>query len=105
MSPSIEDFATSLEFNEGEKLVLSCLVSGHPKPAISWFKNHHEISFKAFDRKVLLGQNNSLIIFNLTDKDEAIYSCRASNSKGSAVKETSIKVNGNYLEFVSIKYA
>ena len=100
MSPSIENFAESLEFNEGEKLVLSCVVSGHPKPTISWFKDHHEISFQAFDRKVFLGQNNSLIIFNLTDKDEAIYSCRAINSKGSAVKETRIKVNGNDLEFV-----
>ena len=82
-----------MEFMEGDKLVLPCKVSGYPLPVVTWFKNRHELTFS--EGKIVMNENNSLIIFNLTDKDEAIYSCRASNSKGKAVVREST-VFGNF---------
>ena len=44
----------------------------------------------------MLDANKSLIILNVTDKDQGVYSCRASNSNGKAVvKECNVSINGN----------
>jgi hypothetical protein len=44
----------------------------------------------------MLAANKSLIILNVTDKDQGVYSCRASNSNGKAVvKECNVSINGN----------
>lgn len=86
-----------MEFMEGDKLVLPCKVSGYPVPTVNWFKNRHELTLEGNDEKMLMNENNSLIIFNLTDKDEAIYSCRASNSKGKAVvRESTVFGNSKF---------
>ena len=76
---------------EGDRLILPCKVTGYPVPNVVWFKNRHELALDKSDSRVVINDNNSLTIFNLTDKDEAVYSCRASNSKGKAVvKESTV---------------
>ena len=88
---------------EGDKLILPCKVTGYPMPTVTWFKNRHEFTFDKTNSRVIMNENNSLVIFNLTDKDEAIYSCRASNNKGkAAVKEST--VFGNYFFLNSNEY-
>lgn len=76
-------------------MILSCKVSGYPIPVVSWFKNHHQITFDSNEKRVIISENNSLIILNVTEKDEAIYSCRASSPTGKAVvKECNVYVKG-----------
>jgi hypothetical protein len=67
---------------------------------VTWFKNHREISFDPFDSRVSLAANFSLIIADVLEKDEAIYSCRASSRNGKAVvKESNVIVYGNFQSF------
>lgn len=97
--PIIEEFKHYIELNHGEKLILPCKVSGNPLPTVTWFKNHREISFDPYDvsSRVQLGQNNTLIINNISERDEAIYSCRASSRNGKAVvKESNVVIYGNF---------
>ncbi|CAF0945237.1 unnamed protein product, partial [Brachionus calyciflorus] len=88
----IEEFKISAVLNEGDTLELPCKASGYPIPTITWFKRTEEISFDS--ERIFLSKDNSLIIRNISERDEAVYSCRASNSKGQAVlKESSVTVN------------
>ena len=63
-------------------------------PTITWFKDQHEIVFEAFDGRVLLGENGTLIVGNVGQLDSGVYSCRASSNGKSVVKETKVVVNG-----------
>jgi len=92
---SIEPFPTKIEVFIGSKLVLPCKVSGGvPAIQITWYKNHHELAFEAFNQKIYLGQTNTLVISNLTEEDSGTYSCRASSNDKSLVVETELIVMG-----------
>ncbi len=92
------EFVSRIELLEGDKLLLPCKVIGKPMPNVTWYKNHHEIAFTPFDNRVLFShENNSLIILNVIEKDEAIYSCRAVSRNGKAVvKESNVFINSKY---------
>ena len=94
--PTIDEFSGHLDLESGTNLVLPCKTSGYPVPTVSWFKNHREISFnESHDSRIMLAANKSLLIFNITDKDQGVYSCRASNKNGKAVvKECNVNING-----------
>ena len=50
-----------------------------------------------------MAANNSLTIVNVTEKDGAVYSCRATNAFGKvAVRESTVTVLGNYLACLEI---
>lgn len=95
VAPKIENFNEYTELVEGQTAILSCNVTGNPMPSVIWYKNHHEIQFSETNKRVIKADNNSLIIYNLTDKDEAIYACKAfSNSTKYDIKEGKLIVNG-----------
>lgn len=97
--PIIEEFKDGASVFKGETLVLPCKVSGYPLPTVTWFRNHQEIQFKtqSSTERVRTASNNSLIISDVSDEDEGIYSCRATNSFGKAVvKECNVIVKGKY---------
>lgn len=73
--------------------MLPCKVSGVPLPKVSWFKNRHELVTS--DTRLTVATNNSLVIVNVTEKDGAVYSCRATNAFGKvAVREATVTVLG-----------
>lgn len=77
---------------------MPCKVSGYPSPIVTWFKNQQEISY---DSRVILARNNSLIIANVTERDEGLYSCRASNIDGKAVvKDSTVIVIGKPITLI-----
>lgn len=79
--------------------MLPCKVYGHPEPIVSWFKKYSEItadSLQNSKNRIIIAQNNSLIIHNVTDTDEATYSCRATSGTKAVVKEAIVTVFGKY---------
>jgi len=94
IDPQIEDMPVSVELYKAGRLVLPCKVSGQPAPTISWFKDRHEITFEAFDDRLLLGQDGTLNVGNVSEADAGVYSCRASSLGKSVVKETRVVVKG-----------
>ncbi|RNA30102.1 papilin isoform X1, partial [Brachionus plicatilis] len=92
--PLIEEFKISVELNEGETLELPCKASGYPTPTITWYKGTQEIAFDSSDDRISLSEDSSLIIKNVSELDEAEYSCRASNLKGrDDIKQSKVVVN------------
>ncbi|XP_075418919.1 vascular endothelial growth factor receptor 1 isoform X1 [Tenrec ecaudatus] len=71
---------------------LDCHAKGVPEPQITWFKNNHKIQQEP---GIILGPGSStLFIERVTEKDEGIYHCKATNQKGSVGSSAYLTVQG-----------
>ncbi|KAM6179031.1 vascular endothelial growth factor receptor 1 [Rhynchocyon petersi] len=71
---------------------LDCPAKGVPEPQITWFKNNHKIQQEP---GIILGPGSStLFIERVTEEDEGVYRCRASNRKGSVESSAYLTVQG-----------
>ncbi|XP_069698018.1 hemicentin-1-like isoform X2 [Periplaneta americana] len=82
--PVMADMEELTNFNvtTNETLTLTCNVTGHPHPSISWFKGVTPINKEKWPRITLLDHNRTLIIPNVSTQHKGKYSCLASNMAG-----------------------
>uniref|UniRef100_G3TFJ0 Vascular endothelial growth factor receptor 1 n=1 Tax=Loxodonta africana TaxID=9785 RepID=G3TFJ0_LOXAF len=72
--------------------ILDCHAKGVPEPQITWFKNNHKIQQEP---GIILGPGSStLFIERVTEKDEGVYHCKATNQKGSVESSAYLTVQG-----------
>ncbi|XP_006832106.1 PREDICTED: vascular endothelial growth factor receptor 1 [Chrysochloris asiatica] len=72
--------------------ILDCHAKGVPEPQITWFKNNHKIQQEP---GIILGPGSStLFIERVTEEDEGVYLCKATNQKGSVESSAYLKVQG-----------
>lgn len=86
------------ELFEGSIAVLPCDVPENlGSVEVIWFKNNYQIEFSAYNGRVIKAFNNSLIIYNVTDKDDATYTCKliTDDNLENISKETKLVINGN----------
>ena len=73
---------------EGDSFNLTCnITKGSPEPKIFWFK----------DRHLRLEKNTTLLLANVTDRDEGRYTCKAQNAGGSFTDSTYITVKSKFI--------
>ncbi|XP_005877334.1 PREDICTED: vascular endothelial growth factor receptor 1 [Myotis brandtii] len=71
---------------------LDCHANGIPEPQITWFKNNHKIQQGP---GIILGPGSStLFIERVTEEDEGVYLCKATNQKGSVESSAYLTVQG-----------
>uniref|UniRef100_A0A8P0TLJ7 Vascular endothelial growth factor receptor 1 n=2 Tax=Canis lupus familiaris TaxID=9615 RepID=A0A8P0TLJ7_CANLF len=71
---------------------LDCPATGVPEPEITWFKNNHKIQQEP---GIILGPGSStLFIERVTEEDEGVYHCKATNQKGSVESSAYLTVQG-----------
>ncbi|XP_054986449.1 LOW QUALITY PROTEIN: vascular endothelial growth factor receptor 1 [Sorex araneus] len=71
---------------------LHCQANGVPEPQITWFKNNHQIQQEP---GIILGPGSStLFIERVTEEDEGVYHCKATNQKGSVESSAYLTVQG-----------
>ncbi|XP_044105453.1 vascular endothelial growth factor receptor 1 isoform X1 [Neovison vison] len=71
---------------------LDCHATGVPEPQITWFKNNHKIQQEP---GIILGPGSStLFIERVTEEDEGVYHCKATNQKGSVESSAYLTVQG-----------
>uniref|UniRef100_A0A8C5K3Y8 Vascular endothelial growth factor receptor 1 n=1 Tax=Jaculus jaculus TaxID=51337 RepID=A0A8C5K3Y8_JACJA len=71
---------------------LDCRAGGAPEPQITWFKNNHKIHPEP---GIILGPGNgTLFIERITEEDEGVYRCRATNQKGAVESAAYLTVQG-----------
>ena len=76
---------------EGDSLNLTCeIIGGSPEPKISWFK----------DGEPRLGEKTTLIVANVTDRDEGRYTCKAQNTGGSFTYSINISVKSKFIKIL-----
>ncbi|XP_039110896.1 vascular endothelial growth factor receptor 1 isoform X3 [Hyaena hyaena] len=71
---------------------LDCHATGIPEPQITWFKNNHRIQQEP---GIILGPGSStLFLERVTEEDEGVYRCTATNQKGSVESSAYLTVQG-----------
>lgn len=73
----------------GSNLTLRCQVHGYPVPAITWRKEDVKLNS---NNRVLTKKDGELFIKGLTQSDNGLYSCEASNDFGIDRKQVEISV-------------
>ena len=66
---------TKVSVKRGEQAIISCYVTGDPKPNITWTKDLHVIS-----------HNLTLVIDNASISDSGTYNVNANNGRSASVR-------------------
>ncbi|XP_067357392.1 alpha-protein kinase 3 isoform X1 [Channa argus] len=85
IQPSFETTLKSKAVSENCNVKFTCVVSGYPAPELKWYKDDMEMDRYCGLPKYEIhrnGKTHTLIIYNCTLDDAAIYQASASNTKG-----------------------
>ncbi|XP_037068317.1 contactin-like isoform X2 [Pollicipes pollicipes] len=79
--------------NEGIELTWTCEAFGIPEVTYAWLRNGVVLDPKDFERDPRIKVQDSLLsIKNVTDTDQAMYQCRATNQLGSTYSSGQLRV-------------
>jgi len=85
--PKIKLLSSERDTQEGDSINLTCIIiDGSPEPQISWFK----------DGDLQLKEKTTLILANVTDRDEGTYTCQGQNFGGSFTDSINLTVNSKF---------
>ena len=77
---------------EGDSANLTCkIIQGLPEPQLSWFKNGSLLSKEV---------KTTLILTNVTDRDQGRYTCKAQNAAGSFTDSIYITVKSKCIVII-----
>jgi len=82
-----------VEVEETDSAILSCRVSGAPKPTVEWFKDHEPLPPSRYMKTEYDGRNCRLIFLETKMRDTGIYKCVVKNNCGSASSAAKLTVN------------
>ncbi|XP_067829496.1 alpha-protein kinase 3 [Heptranchias perlo] len=83
--PSFETTLKSHAVSEDTDVKFTCMVTGHPAPEITWYKDEMEMDRYCGLPKYQIfryGKKHSLHLYKCTEDDAAIYQASARNNKG-----------------------
>ncbi|OON14167.1 immunoglobulin I-set domain protein, partial [Opisthorchis viverrini] len=80
--PIIVQPLKNAETTDGEKIKMDCIITGHPPPTVTWYKNGVLLpqSNSLFVRQE--GDKHSLIFYDILLEDQGEYTCVAENPYG-----------------------
>lgn len=79
---------------KGKNVTLDCvLVQGNPKPTVHWLARGQELMK---DNHFVIESASKVVITNIQEEHEGVYTCLASNVAGNSTSVVSINVQGGY---------
>lgn len=95
--PNLEPLSeTWYEVDDGNEVVFTSKVKGHPKPKVTWFKDDVRLRGDARLKCSENGNEHMLTISRTITSDAGLYRCTASSPAGNASVEFELVVNGRY---------
>ncbi|XP_039982500.1 vascular endothelial growth factor receptor 1 isoform X2 [Xiphias gladius] len=89
--PVLRKNLTDCTVNVSSSVTLSCPSQGVPHPTITWYKDEHALSQGS--GIVISPEDGTLHIDRITVEDQGLYTCQATNERGSAESSAYIWVN------------
>uniref|UniRef100_A0A7N9AW57 receptor protein-tyrosine kinase n=1 Tax=Mastacembelus armatus TaxID=205130 RepID=A0A7N9AW57_9TELE len=89
--PVLLNNLTDYTVNISSSVTLSCHSEGVPPPTITWYKDEHALS--PGSGIVISPEDGTLHIDRITMEDQGLYTCQATNDRGSAESSAYIWVN------------
>ncbi|KAI3379405.1 hypothetical protein SNEBB_010472 [Seison nebaliae] len=90
--PKFSQHLTSRTINEGEEMILSCVVTGNPTPEIVWLRNDKEVPDNPDFKRVHNGNEYQLIVNEVFPEDTGVFSCEAYNPIGALMSSCIINI-------------
>uniref|UniRef100_A0A4W6DRC4 receptor protein-tyrosine kinase n=1 Tax=Lates calcarifer TaxID=8187 RepID=A0A4W6DRC4_LATCA len=90
--PVLRNNLTDCTVNVSSSVTLSCPSQGIPPPTITWYKDEHALSQGS--GIVISPEDGTLHIDRITVEDQGLYTCQATNERGSAESSAYIWVTG-----------
>ncbi|KAM4606155.1 vascular endothelial growth factor receptor 1 [Polymixia lowei] len=90
-SPVLLQNLTDYRVNISSSVTLSCPAHGIPLPIITWYKNERTLSQGS--GIVIIPEGGTLHIDRITVEDQGLYTCQATNEKGTVESSAYIWVN------------
>ncbi|XP_073459450.1 opioid-binding protein/cell adhesion molecule homolog isoform X2 [Aquarana catesbeiana] len=91
--PKILNISSDITVNEGSTVILQCLATGRPEPAVTW-KHYHEKS------RGFVGDDEYLEITGITKEQSGLYECSAANEV-SIPDVRRVRITVNYPPYIS----
>uniref|UniRef100_A0A8C6L569 Vascular endothelial growth factor receptor 3 n=1 Tax=Nothobranchius furzeri TaxID=105023 RepID=A0A8C6L569_NOTFU len=86
--------------NVSSSVTLSCPSRGVPPPTVTWYKDERALLHGS--GVVISAADGSLVIDRITAEDQGLYTCLASNERGSAESSAYIWVHGEFLHVLKV---
>lgn len=90
--PQFKVLPKDVEADESDDVTFQCEASGHPTPAITWYKNGDVIDEVKFEH-ISVG-DDEITIMEALESDEGIYQCFARNDGGEIIASAQLNVRG-----------
>lgn len=88
----IRDGPVRYDVARGDNVTLMCDVVGSPDPEVVWI--HNAAFLTSNGDKYVIGEDDSLLVKSVTEKDEGDYVCIARNRVNSASKTLMLSIRG-----------
>uniref|UniRef100_A0A669CQK1 receptor protein-tyrosine kinase n=1 Tax=Oreochromis niloticus TaxID=8128 RepID=A0A669CQK1_ORENI len=93
--PVLVSNLTDCTVNVSSSVTLSCPCRGVPPPTITWYKDQRVLlQGSGKEKEILTPEEATLHIDRITAEDEGLYTCQATNERGSAESSAYIWVSG-----------
>lgn len=93
--PSFVERMEPVEVNEGDSLLLRCLIEGTPEISVSWFKAGGKLRQSNLCSLAFRASMATLKLSKTTTFDRGEYTCKAENRMGSASASCHVMVKGD----------
>uniref|UniRef100_A0A672ZR33 receptor protein-tyrosine kinase n=1 Tax=Sphaeramia orbicularis TaxID=375764 RepID=A0A672ZR33_9TELE len=91
--PVLLNNLTDCTVNMSSSVTLSCPSQGIPPPTVTWYKGGHALLQGS--GIVIAPEDGTLHIDRITEEDQGLYTCKATNERGSAQSSAYIWVNSS----------
>uniref|UniRef100_A0A8C9LDC9 Ig-like domain-containing protein n=1 Tax=Pavo cristatus TaxID=9049 RepID=A0A8C9LDC9_PAVCR len=81
---------------EGESVTLECHISGHPQPAVTWYREDYKIESSMDFQITFKAGLARLVIREAFAEDSGRFTCTATNKAGSVSTSCHLHVKGKY---------
>lgn len=87
--------------SEGERVSVSCNVSGHPQPELHWLNKHNGQTLNSASGRVHV-DDGVLVIEEVLPSDGGLYSCMAVSASGNASRDVAIHTQPGQPQYLSV---
>ena len=95
----ITEYTATQDPQEGNELVIVCMVTGTPDPTVVWSKDNVTLDDTQENLFISVSPHDQIRINSATPEDSGVYRCRASNPAGSVERTMRIDVDRKCMEW------
>jgi len=98
VAPVISSLPPKIDAIQGQQVIISCKISGHPKPDITFLKDKKDVTTLEDKSRFQIEYNDQtgevrLIISNVKEEDHGKYTIRAKNPAQTIEEQTTLSVS------------